>query len=321
MLQRINMILQKCMPFITPASVVIGVIFSAWLKEFVFLVPWIFAVMTFSGSLNSNFSDLRKVLRQPLPLLACLLVLHLVMPLIALGIGSLLFPGDSYTVTGLILSFVIPTGITSLIWVSIYKGHVVLTLSIILVDTLLAPFVVPYVLKIFVGTSVEMDVLAIMSGLFWMIVLPSLLGMLINQFAKKQTSDKLSAAFAPFTKVGIGLVVAINSSDVAPFLKEVNGKLLLIAVTVFGMAVLAYGTGFITGRLLKQSSPIVVSLTYNSGMRNISGGAVIAITYFPPPVAVPVIVGMLFQQILASFTGFFLSRNLRAAERAAVETS
>jgi predicted Na+-dependent transporter len=43
-------------------------------------------------------------------------------------------------------------------------------------------------------------------------------------------------------------------------------------------------------------------------MRNISAGAVIAITYFPAAVAVPVVVGMLFQQILASLNGYFLNR-------------
>ncbi|MFQ3544907.1 bile acid:sodium symporter family protein [Halobacillus rhizosphaerae] len=308
MLQSINVYLQKFMPFITPVSVVLGVTFSGLLHTYIYLVPWIFAFMTFSGSLNSNFTDLRKVLKHPLPLVVCLLVLHVFMPLLALATGSILFPGDSYTVTGLILSFLIPTGITTLIWVSIYKGNVVLTLSIILVDTLLAPFVVPFVLRIFVGTAVEMSVADIMSGLIWMIVIPSLLGMVVNQFTKKQTSVKLSAALSPFTKIGIGMVVAINSSGVAPFLKQINGKLLAIGATVLALAMLAYATGYAAGKLFKQQQDVIVSLTYNSGMRNISGGAVIAITYFPAPVAVPVIVGMLFQQILASFTGFILSR-------------
>jgi predicted Na+-dependent transporter len=43
-------------------------------------------------------------------------------------------------------------------------------------------------------------------------------------------------------------------------------------------------------------------------MRNISAGAVIATTYFPPQVAVPVVVGMLFQQVLASFSGYLTNR-------------
>jgi bile acid:Na+ symporter, BASS family len=49
-------------------------------------------------------------------------------------------------------------------------------------------------------------------------------------------------------------------------------------------------------------------MTFSSGMRNISAGAVIAVSFFPAAVAVPVIVGMLFQQILASLNGHFLDR-------------
>ncbi len=38
-------------------------------------------------------------------------------------------------------------------------------------------------------------------------------------------------------------------------------------------------------------------------MRNISAGAVLAVSYFPAPVAVPVVLGMLFQQVLAALSG------------------
>ncbi|WP_079525252.1 bile acid:sodium symporter family protein [Halobacillus hunanensis] len=308
MLETINIYLQKFMPFITPISVVVGVVFDEWLSLFVFLVPWIFAFMTFSGSLGSNFSDLKNVLRHPLSLIACLIVLHLIMPLIALGVGTLVFPGDTLTTMGLILSFVIPTGITSLIWVSIYKGNVVLTLSIILVDTLLAPFIIPLMMQWLAGSAVEIEGREMMTGLLWMIVVPSLIGMLVNQFANKGVTRSFESTLAPFTKIGIGAVVAINSSAVAPYLKDIDRKLLLIALIVFMLAICAYTIGYVSGKLMKTDQSTVISLTFNSGMRNISGGAVIAITFFPPAVAVPVIVGMLFQQVLAACTGNILGK-------------
>ncbi|MGP4067354.1 bile acid:sodium symporter family protein [Halobacillus sp. B29] len=303
MIRTFNQFLQKIMPYLTPSAVVIGVVFSDWFDSLVFLVPWIFAVMTFAGSLGSNFTDLKKVLRHPVSMIACIMVLHIVMPLIALGVGTLIFGSGAHTTIGLVLSFVIPTGITTLIWVSIYKGNVVLTLSIILVDTLIAPLAVPFVMHMLVGNAVEMNIQEIMNGLLWMIVIPSLVGMFINQFAEKEFTERLESNLSPLTKLGIGAVVTINSSAVAPYFININGKLILIGVVVCMLAVLAYFIGFLTGKLLKIGRPSVISLTFNSGMRNISGGAVIAITYFPPPVAVPVIVGMLFQQVLASFTG------------------
>ena len=49
MLVRLNQVLGRMMPLITPFSVLLGVLLAAYLKDFTFLVPWVFAVMTFAG--------------------------------------------------------------------------------------------------------------------------------------------------------------------------------------------------------------------------------------------------------------------------------
>ncbi|MBB6454498.1 putative Na+-dependent transporter [Salirhabdus euzebyi] len=311
MLDKLNRFLQKFMPIITPLSVALGVIFAGWLHTLEYLVPWIFAFMTFSGSLGSNFKDLRKVVLHPLPLFLCLLLLHVFMPLVSLGVGNIVFQDEPYLITGLILAFLIPTGITSLIWVSIYKGNVVLTLSIILIDTLLSPLVVPGVLQLFIGAEIQMNSFDIMIGLLWMVVIPSLLGMLLNQISKGEVKERLGTKLAPFSKIGLGAVVAINSSAIAPYFTNVNKTLFIVIIVVFLMASIGYLFGWICAKLLKEDADTIISLTFNGGMRNISVGAVIAITYFPDLVALPVVVGMLFQQILASISGTVLGRMYR----------
>ncbi|OIJ11561.1 hypothetical protein BKP35_11480 [Anaerobacillus arseniciselenatis] len=309
MLNRLNRILEKFMPVLTPMSVIIGVLITAWLLPFTFLVPWIFAFMTFSGSLNASFYDLKRVFLHPKPIIVCFIILHVVMPLIALGVGSLFFQGDPYTVTGLVLSFVIPTGIISLIWVSIYKGNVALTLTIILLNTMLSPLIITYSLQLLVGSNVQIDQWEMMSGLFWMIVVPSIVGMLMNQLTKGRVKQSLSPKLAPFTKIGLGLVVAINSAAVAPYLADVSWKLISIIVTVLFLAAVGYLIGWLVSKFIFQwKYEDLVAVTFNSGMRNISAGAVIAITFFPPQVSIPVISCMLIQQLLASCAGFLLNR-------------
>ncbi|MNC65135.1 hypothetical protein D3C75_1153990 [compost metagenome] len=51
-------------------------------------------------------------------------------------------------------------------------------------------------------------------------------------------------------------------------------------------------------------------------MRNISAGAVLAVSYFPAPVAVPVVLGMVFQQLLASLAGFLLGHRAKVTHAA-----
>ncbi|KRE75277.1 bile acid:sodium symporter family protein [Paenibacillus sp. Soil750] len=308
MLPQLNRQLEKILPLITPISVLIGVLLGSHLSGFTYLSPWLFAFMTFSGSIASSFKEFIKVVVQPLPLLTTLFILHVGMPLIALGLGHAVYSHEPLTITGLILAAAIPTGITSFVWVAIYRGNIVLTLSIILMDTILSPFVVPYTLSILVGTKVQLDTFAMMKGLFFMIVVPSLIGMLLNQWSRGKIKEQWGGRLGPFSKIFMGVVVAINSSVIAPYLRDFNAKLLGLAGFVLIVASLGYMIGWLVARLFRWEQDVVVALTFNSGMRNISAGAVLAVAYFPPPVAIPVVLGMLFQQSLASLFGFLLNR-------------
>ncbi len=308
MLQQINKTMERFMPLITPSSVLIGVILASILSPYTGWVPWIFAFMTFSGSLSMNFRDLGKVLSHPLPIIVFFLITHTIMPLVAWSIGYIAFPGDPLTITGLILLLSIPTGIVSFMWVSIYRGHIALTLSIILIDTMLAPFVVPAALSLFVGTKVEINTWGMMEGLFWMIVIPSLVGMLLNQWTKGRIKSKVGPTLAPFSKLGLALVVAINSSAIADYFTNFNRDMIYLFLICILVVACGYVIGWGAAKLFRWDHATVTSLTFNCGMRNISAGAVLAITYFPPAVTVPVVMGMCFQQMMASLFAHLLFR-------------
>lgn len=308
MLHAFNQLLQKIMPFIAPSSVIIGVMFADFFVSFNNYVIWIFAFMTFAGSLSLNFVALHRVISHPLSIIIALLILHLIMPLWAWTVGTVVFHGEPLTILGFVIAMIIPTGITSFIWVSMNKGNIALTLSIILIDTLLAPFVVPFSLSIFVGESVHLEVWSMMKGLFIMIVAPSILGMLLHEMSHGKIHESWSPRLAPFSKLALAFVIMINSSEVADYLIQIDIHLIKVAVTMFFVAASGYMLAWWIASRLKRTPQDIISLTFSSGMRNISAGAVIAVQYFPGPVAVPVVVGMLFQQVLASFYSKFLQR-------------
>lgn len=309
MLKTINEQLDKVMPLITPISVIIGVLLSEHLMDYTFLVPWIFAFITFSGSLGSSFKSLQQAVTHPLPVFIVLIILHMLMPIWAFGLGHLVFHGDAFTITGLVLAVVIPTGVTSMIWVSIYKGNAILALTIILIDTLLSPFIVPYSISFFGGGSIEMDLGSIVKGLIGMVVLPSMLAMFLNQATKGKIQYSLSPRLAPFSKISVGIVVILNSSKIAPFLTHFDKKIMIMAFLVLFIAASGYALSWMVGACLRWEKADIITLTFTGGMRNISAGAVLATTYFPAAVAVPVVLGMLFQQMLASFFGYVMERH------------
>lgn len=307
-LVRSNSFLEKIMPLLTPTAIVVGVLNESRLLPFTGLVPWIFAVMTLIGSLKCNFGDLKAVLMKPQKLLVLMVILHVVMPLIGWLAARVVFPGDPYTVTGYVLLFAIPTGVVSVVWVSMYRGNIALTLALILMDTLLSPIVVPGTLYLLMGASVEIQLGEMMKGLLWMVVIPSVVGMLLNQWTKGKVNTVCGPPLSPFVKVGLFMVVSINGASIARYLKHPDAKLLVIIVVTFITVVLGYVIGALVSRHFRWDYENSVAVQFNSGMRNLSAGAVLAVNYFPPAVALPVISGMLFQQILAALSGFFIRR-------------
>lgn len=307
-LNRINYTLERFMPLITPFSMILGIIFADRLVGFLFLAPWIFAFMTFSGSLNCGFSDLKNVICNPRPLLITLFLLHVWMPLMAFAAGHLFFSANPYLITGIIIEFAIPTGIISMIWVTIHKGNIPLTLSIILLDTIITPFFMPITLKLLVGVSVQVGILGMMKDLLLMIAIPAVLSMAVHDLSKGKLSASLSPRLAPFSKLAIVPVIAINSTKLQPFFQHFNPLYLAVTALIFVLALSGYLWGFFASKLFHQNNEDTVSIFFNGSMRNISAGAVIAVQYFPAETVFPVMIGTLFQQILAACAGAFLAR-------------
>lgn len=309
MLQRCNRFLEKWMFLVTPCCLAAGVLFPSVAGLGVPYVPLVFAFMTFIGGLKSSFRDIAAVFRSPLPLLACLVTLHLVLPAAACGLGRLLFPDNPNVVTGMVLEFSVPAAVVGLMWVSIYRGNSPLSLALVILDTLLAPFLIPLTLRLLVGSQVAIDTSRMMEELIFMIALPALLAMVLNQLSRDRVKETWPARLAPYSKFCLIFVVTANSSEVAPYIRHLNAQRLLAAGCILLLATCGYVIGWLLALLFRQPHDITVSMIYGAGMRNISAGAVIASTYFPAEVVFPVMIGTLFQQILAALFGMLSARS------------
>lgn len=316
-LAKANGPLERVMPLLTPAAIGVGAICGSRLAPYEGLVPWVFAAMTLIGSLKIGFSDMARVLRHPGKLLWLLAILHVAMPCVGWAAGRLFFPGDPYMGTGYVLLFAIPTGVVSVVWVTIYGGNLALTLALILLDTLLSPFVVPATLHVLAGSSVPIETWAMMKGLLWMIVVPSLAGMLLNQATGGRANRTWGPPLAPLVKVGLFVVVAINGSTIAGDLRRADGRMAAVVAVTLGTVVIGYLIGWGLSALLRWNREDAIAVQFNSGMRNLSAGAVLAVQYFPPAVSLPVISGMLFQQLLAASFGFRIGRSKKKGRASA----
>ena len=303
MLNGFNQYIQKRMAFITPICLILGVCFSDIAKHGLPLVPWVFAFMTFAGALKSSFRDVANVFRTPKVLLVSLAVIHIFVPCIACGLGHLIFPDNANLIAGMVLEFSVPTAVSGLMWITVYDGNSPLSLSLVVIDTILAPFAIPVALQLLLGSRITMDVGEMMSDLIFMVAIPAIAAMCLNQISKGKVKETWPSKLAPFSKLALMYVVTCNSSKIAPYVKSMNAERILVALVILVLAAGGYVLGWFVARIMKQDQETTVSLIYGIGMRNISTGAVIAAAYFPGEVVFPVMIGTLFQQVLAATFG------------------
>jgi predicted Na+-dependent transporter len=260
----------------------------------------LFAYMTFITSLGTSFREFLKVLSRPYIPLWILLLIHVVTPLFAWLLGAIFYPEDHYTRLGYMVVAAVPIGVTSIIWTALNKGNVAVSLVAVTLDTLITPVLLPLFLKYIVGQSLQIDYTQMAMQLLWMITIPSVAGMLLYDFTDGK-SNSFAKNIGGFTsKVAFFFVIFINAAMVSPSITWALPVLKMLLVSMLLVAI-GYLIGFLGSFIFPQrTQEIIYAMIYSVGLRNISFGVVLAITFFPAPVALPIILGMLFQQPIAA---------------------
>ena len=288
-------------PWFVLACATTGVLFPdtfSWLNGSITM--GLFAFMTFSNSLGGGFRELGRVFLRPLPVVVTLVLLHVVIPLLTLGLGNLLFPDAPLFTIGLVLEYVIPTGVASLMWVGICGGNEPLCLSIVLLDTLAAPVVIPLSLKLLVGSVVEVDTWGMMGDMMIMVALPALAAMTVYQVTGGRAAVTLKPRLALFAKLALLIVITANATSCSSFLRSIDRPLVLVMATVFLLCLFGFLAGYWAAKLLGLDFPTRATMCLNTGLRNISAGSVLALQYFPAQVVFPVAFTPLFLQFTTS---------------------
>ena len=261
----------------------------------------LFAYMTFATALGTSFKEFLAVSRKPKIPLYILSVVHIVTPLTAWVVGKLFFP-DSFNVQiGFLIGAAIPVGVTSIIWTSIVKGNVPVSLVTVTLDTIISPLLLPLFILAVIGVAVKINYMAMAIDLVLMITLPSIVGMLLHDQTGGATKGFVNGIGGILSRLSFFAVIFINSAFVTPFIVWSAFILKILLVTLL-LVTAGYFIGYGSSRLIGAGHGVTLAIVYNTGMRNIATGLVIASAYFPPDVAIPITMMILFQQPLAAVT-------------------
>jgi len=303
---RLNALLEAAMPVITPTGVVLGFLFPDFFIRLRPYIPWLFACITLAGALKLRARDLGAAVASPIPVLGFFAAAHVLMPVLAWAVSRLILPGDTEAAAGFVLLFSAPTAVAGFIWVSIYRGDEALALALILLDTLAAPFVMPFTVSALLRTGIRLDGTAMAASLALMVVLPTVLGVALNEASRGRIPRAVRPYLTPLSKILLALVIAANSAAVAPSVDFSEARVWAVGAAGIGLTTAAFFLGKTLGLVPGIGPARRRGLVFSVGLRNISAVATIAITFFPEAAALPAVLGMFFQQTLAAVFGRIL---------------
>ncbi|EOY30920.1 Sodium Bile acid symporter family isoform 2, partial [Theobroma cacao] len=190
--ERIIEILTTLFPVWVILGTIIGIYKPAavtWLETDLFTVGLGFLML--SMGLTLTFEDFRRCLRNPWTVGVGFLAQYLIKPMLGFAIAMAL-KLSAPLATGLILVSCCPGGQASNVATYISKGNVALSVLMTTCSTIGAIVMTPLLTKLLAGQLVPVDAAGLAISTFQVVLVPTVVGVLANEFFPKFTSKIIS---------------------------------------------------------------------------------------------------------------------------------
>jgi len=228
----------------------------------ILITPLIQLIM-FGTGCSMGFKDFVELSRAPKSVIIGVAAQYTIMPLLALLLARI-FAFEDEIAAGVILLGCAPTSVTASLFSYLAKANVALAITITSVTTLLAPLLIPLLMKMLAGGFIEIDVLGMMWGMIKIVLLPIGAGLIFNKLTSGKAKWLQDAM--PFVSMGgIALIVAII---IAAGRESTLNIGVLLTTTVLLHNVLGYLLGYQASRILGLSERDSRTIAIATGMQN-----------------------------------------------------
>ena len=238
-------------------------------------INYLLMIIMFGMGLTLKFEDFKLVFVRPKDIITGCIAQFTIMPLLAFMLCKL-FNLDAALMTGVILVGACPGGTSSNVITYLSKGDVALSVSMTSVNTILAPVLTPLITYLLLSTTVNVDTYSMFISIINVVIIPILLGFIINKFFGKFTQKAIKVL--PMVSVtGICMIVA---SVVSHNASKILSTGLIVFTVVILHNVLGYACGFGLGKILKFNVAKTKAVSIEIGMQNSGLATSLASTSF-----------------------------------------
>ncbi|HCM05194.1 MAG TPA: bile acid:sodium symporter [Oceanospirillales bacterium] len=276
------------------------------------IIP-LLALVMFCMGLTLRVTDFKRVWNNPQPIALAIIIQFTVMPLTAVLLSKAFNLSDDFTI-GMLIIGACAGGTASNVMTFLARGDVALSVSMTLTSTLWGVVATPWIISITAGEMVQVDSFSILFSIIKMVLIPIAAGVLITHYQPAFT-NKVNKYLADIASgiilLIIAIIVALNADEIATV-----GYAVFAAVALHNIIGLV--SGYVAGKLTKQTEVTCRTLAIEVGMQNSGLGVALALKYFGPMAALPGAIFSIFHNIsgsvIAGLWRFQTDMKIRAVE-------
>ena len=224
------------------------------------IVTPVLALMVLSVSMTINVTDLIQASRYPLIIIWSIILQFVVMALFSIMLGKIFFSHMPDLNTGQILLGSLPADISAPLMISLVGGNTALGMTMLVTAMVLTPLVLPNILTLFGGITMQVPTVYLEVELVGIIIIPLILGLLLNHYSAK-VREKRDAwpGFASLCYLLLLFVVVSSNAASILSLKEFAVVIILVelSLNLFG-----YGLACLTKMVFKQAKETFLPLLF-----------------------------------------------------------
>ncbi len=227
------------------------------------LINPLIQMIMFGMGATLSWKDFAAVAQSPKSVAIGISAQFAIMPLIGFGLAKL--SGlEPEVAAGIILVGCAPGGTASNVMAFLARANVALSVTLTTITTLLAPFMMPVLMKLLAGQFIEIDLLKMMWDIFKIILLPVGAGLLVHQMLGKN-SGWIEKLLPLVSMLGIALIILVITAAGRDSLLEIGPILILL---VFLHNIMGYGVGYGLARSIGMGEQDARTIAVEVGMQN-----------------------------------------------------
>ncbi|HAV52228.1 MAG TPA: symporter [Leuconostoc mesenteroides] len=253
-------------------------------------------IVLFGMGITLTPNDFKRVARNPLQVILGTIAHYVIMPFIAFLLVHL-FGLTGAAAVGVILVGSAPSGTSSNVMSFLSGGDVALDVSIGLLSTLLAPVMIPTLLKLLAGKWVNVPFSSMFFSAFQIVVIPIVLGIIVHTIFKEHV-QKVIEIMPLISQVAILVIILAVLSANSKTILAVSTLILVPVIILHNLLGYLLGYGF--SKLMKMDTPQQKAITFEVGMQDSALASTLAISFFEPSSAIAAVMFSVWHNISGS---------------------